>query len=178
MSDALATLQRQLQHAGRDPTSPPLAQWDPPLSGTIAIQILRDGRWLHEGRPIVRESLVRLFASILRREADGAYYLVTPVEKWRIGVALHPLLVEDVERVLQAGQPFLVARCNTGKQVLIDAEHPLFSEPAAAGAAVLRLDHGLTALFSRKAWLRLVDLAEQEGDEMVVYSAGQRFPLA
>jgi hypothetical protein len=178
MTDSLDQLTRQLEAARRTPGGPPVEQWDPPLSGAIDIRILADGSWLHEGDPIRREALVRLFASILRREDDGAYYLVTPVEKWRIAVDLHPLVVEDVEAVQEGGQVTLLASCNTGRQLAIDAEHPLFTEPAAAGAAVVRLERGLTALFSRKAWLRLVDLAVEEHGETVVYSAGQRFPLA
>ena len=94
MTDSLDTLSRQLEAARRAPGGPPVEQWDPPLSGEIDIRILADGSWLHEGEPIRREALVRLFASILRREDDGAYYLVTPVEKWRITVELHPLVVE------------------------------------------------------------------------------------
>jgi len=177
MSDSLDTLQRQLDTARRGPGGPPVDQWDPPLSGAIDIRILADGSWLHEGAPMRREALVRLFAGILRRERDGAYYLVTPVEKWRITVELHPLVVEDVEAVEEGGQVTLLASCNTGRQVAIDAAHPLFTEPAAAGAAAVRLERGLTALFSRKAWPRLVDLAVEEDGGMVVYSAGQRFPL-
>lgn len=178
MTDSLDTLSRQLEAARRAPGGPPVEQWDPPLSGEIDIRILADGSWLHEGEPIRREALVRLFASILRREDDGAYYLVTPVEKWRITVELHPLVVEDVEAVEEGGQVTLLATCNTGRQVAIDAGHPLFTEPQAAGAAVVRLERGLTALFSRKAWPRLVDLAVDEDGAAVVYSAGQRFPLA
>ena len=177
MSSHLLTLQRQLDEARKAPGGPPVDQWDPPLSGTIDIRILADGSWLHEGDPIRRGALVRLFTSILRREDDGAYYLVTPVEKWRIAVDLHPLVVEDVEAVEEAGQVTLLASCNSGRQVPIDAEPPLFSEPAAAGAAVVRLERGLTALFSRKAWGRLVDLAVEEAGQSVVYSAGQRFLL-
>ncbi|KGE03569.1 DUF1285 domain-containing protein [Pseudohaliea rubra] len=178
MSDSLDNVQRQLEAARSGLGGPPLEQWNPRLSGTIDIRILADGSWLHEGTPIRREALVRLFASILRRENDGAYYLVTPVEKWRIAVDLHPLVVEDVEAVMEAGQATLLATCNTGRQVAIDADHPLFTEPAAAGAAVVSLEHGLTALFSRKAWPRLVNLAVDEDGETVIYSAGQRFPLA
>ena len=178
MSSNLLALQRQLDEARKGPGGPPVDQWDPPLSGTIDIRILADGSWLHEGDPIRRGALVQLFTSILRREDDGAYYLVTPVEKWRIAVDLHPLVVEDVEAVEEAGQVTLLATCNSGRQVPIDAEHPLFAEPAAAGAAVVRLERGLTALFSRKAWARLVDLAVEEAGEAVVYSAGQRFTLS
>ena len=61
--------------------APPLHLWHPSLSGDIDIRIAADGSWHHEGSPITRATLVRLFASILRREEDGHFYLVTPAEK-------------------------------------------------------------------------------------------------
>lgn len=70
---------------------PPVERWNPPLSGDIDLRIARDGTWYHEGTAFQRESLARLFASILRRDEDGQYYLVTPVEKWRIQVDDAPL---------------------------------------------------------------------------------------
>ena len=84
MSDGpLDTIAKQARPA-RNFDEPPLEQWRPALSGDIDIRIASDGSWYHEGEPIRRESIVRVFASILRREEDGEYYLVTPVEKWRI----------------------------------------------------------------------------------------------
>src|SRR5690606_29155449 len=64
---------------------PPVDKWNPPLSGDLDMQIRRDGSWWYQGTPIERPALVRLFASILKREGDD-YFLVTPVEKWRIRV--------------------------------------------------------------------------------------------
>jgi len=140
--------------------SPPLHLWHPPLSGDIPIRISAEGSWYHDGGRIERKSLVRLFASILRREEDGEYYLVTPGEKWRIEVELHPLIVTDVAALEGGGVPLLQATLNTGKQVTIGEEHPLFLEPAVGDIAALELNHGLSALFSRAAWYRLVDMAE------------------
>jgi hypothetical protein len=177
MSDFLGSLEDRLAAARQSPGGPPLEQWDPALSGAIDIRIRRDGSWEHEGSPIRRKALVRLFASILRRESDGQYYLVTPVEKWRIAVDLHPLVVEDVEELREDDRPLLLVSCNTGRQLAIGAEHPLSLEPAAGGAAVVALEHGLTALFSRKAWERLVALASEENGTPVVYSGGERYPL-
>lgn len=91
---SLETIERLLKdQAGR----PPIEKWQPALSGEIDIQILADGRWVHEGGEIKRHELVKLFASILRCEADGHYYLVTPVEKWRLQVEDLPLLIVDME---------------------------------------------------------------------------------
>lgn len=156
---------------GRNFDSPPLHLWHPELSGDIPIVIAADGTWYHDGDPIVRESLFRLFASILRREDDGEYYLVTPVEKWRLEVELHPLLVTDVAAEGEA----LLLTLNTGKQVQVSDEHPLFLEGRRENVAGVELWHGLTALFSRSAWYRLVELADADG---LLQSGDYRFSLA
>jgi hypothetical protein len=157
--------------------SPPLHLWHPPLSGDIPIQITTDGTWYHDGGKIERDSLFRLFASILRREEDGEYYLVTPGEKWRIEVELHPLMVTDVEAIEAGESTLLRATLNTGKQVDIGEQHPLFLEPAVGDIAALELDHGLTALFTRAAWYRLVEMAEDVDGVLCVLSAGSSYPL-
>lgn len=159
---------------------PPLHLWQPPLSGDIDIHIDRNGDWYHEGGRIERHALVQLFASILRREADGHYYLVTPVEKWRIRVDDAALLVIDVDRV-QHGET-LVIDCllNTGEHVHLDHTHPLtvqFSTAVDEPRPYLQLDHGLTARLLRPVYYRLVDWGEAHGDEWLVSSAGHRFSL-
>ena len=162
---------------GRNFDRPPLHLWDPPLSGDIDIRIAADGTWYHEGTAIRRESLVSLFASILRREEDGEYYLVTPGEKWRIGVEVHPLIVTDVELVGGEDAPILRARINTGKAVDIGEAHPLFLEPAVGNIAAVQLWHGLAALFSRSAWYRLVEMAREHEGVPAVVSGEYVFPL-
>ena len=159
---------------GRNFDSPPLQRWHPPLSGDIAIRINREGQWIHEGDPIRRDSLVRLFASILRREEDGEYYLVTPGEKWRIEVELHPLIVTDVD----LGEGVVTLTLNTGKTLEVGARHPLFLEPVVGDIAAVTLWHGLAALFSRAAWYRLIELAEERDGVTGVESNGVWYPLA
>lgn len=176
MGDDLETLEKAAGE-GRNFDRPPLHLWNPPLSGDIDIRIAADGTWYHEGTAIRRESLVSLFASILRREEDGEYYLVTPGEKWRIGVELHPLVVTDVELLGEEGGPVLRARLNTGKTVDIGEEHPLFLEPAVGNIAAVRLWHGLAALFSRAAWVRLVEMAGEHQGVPAVVSDSCVFPL-
>lgn len=177
MSDRFHELEEQLPTGGGT-EGPPLQLWDPPLSGDIDIVIRRDGSWWHEGRPIEREALVRLFASILRREDDGEYYLVTPVEKWRVQVEAHALQVVDVAQVVRDGTGYLEATLNTGTTVVIGEECPLFADPGAGGAAGIRLRHGLSALLSRPAWYRLVELAGSAPDGVSVQSGDYSFNLA
>jgi uncharacterized protein len=176
LADPLDSLVVQARKA-RNFDNPPLERWHPPLSGDIDIRIAADGRWYHEGGLIGREAIVRLFASILRREADGEYYLVTPGEKWRIRVELHPLIVTEINGREDGGLVTLVARLNTGRDVPIDGEHSLFLEPAVGDVAAIQLPHGLSALLSRAAWYRLVESAQEREGRLQVSSAGVWFPL-
>ncbi len=156
--------------------SPPLHLWHPPLNGDISIRIDSQGVWFHEGGKIERESLVRLFASILRREEDGQYYLVTPTEKWRIAVASHALLVTDIDVLEVDGEDVLEATLNTGRRIRVSKENPLFLDPVVGNIAALSLSHGLTALCTRPVWYRLVDLAEPRDGNVILRSGA--FELA
>ncbi len=185
MTDApLNRISEQLgaESAGsKSPGSPPLHLWHPELSGDIDIRIQRDGSWWHEGELIRRASLVALFASILRREADGEYYLVTPVEKWRIQVEGFPLQVVDFD-VDEEGRIITVIT-NTGRRYLLGRDYPLFlpdaASPQEAGEVpAVGLDHGLAACFSRPAWYRLAEAAEQRNGRTGVESDGLFFPIA
>ncbi len=175
MDDKLESIEKKV---GRNYDSPPLHLWQPDLSGDIDIRIDREGRWFHEDVEIERESIVRLFASILRREDDGEYYLVTPGEKWRIQVDLLPLIVTDVEYLPgDPANPVLKATLNTGKSITVDGEHSLYLEERFEDIAAIHLPQGLAALFSRGAWYRLVEMAEPIAGKTCVVSSGEVFPL-
>jgi len=183
--ERLERISEQLPGEGaesRTPGRPPLHLWNPELSGDIDIEIRRDGSWWHEGEPIRRASLVQLFASILRREADGDYYLVTPVEKWRIRVAGFPLQIVDFDAARSADdRPFITVITNTGQRYLLGRDYPLYlPEGPEADSAVpaVGLDHGLAAVFNRAAWYRLVDVAEEREGQAGVESDGLFFPIS
>jgi hypothetical protein len=176
MKAPIKSLEEQAK-VSRDYDSPPLHLWDPALSGDIPIRIDAQGDWYHEDGLIERQSLVRLFASILRREEDKQYYLVTPGEKWRIEVELHPLMITDVDSFEEAGDKVLDATLNTGKRIRVSEQHPLFLDPAAADVAVLQLSHGLSALCTRAAWYRLVELAEYENGGAYLTSGSFKLSL-
>jgi len=173
--DTLKDIEQQVSR--RDFDSPPLHLWHPPLTGDIPIRIAADGSWYHDGGLIRRSSLVRLFSSILRRESDGEYYLVTPAEKWRIEVELHPLIVTDLTVRQEAAGACLQATLNTGRTSPVNAQHPLFLEPAVGDIPALQLDHGLSALLSRAAWYRLVDMAQDLAGIPTVVSGDYQFSL-
>lgn len=177
MEDSLESLAAKLG-SPRDYDSPPLHLWHPELSGDIPICINAQGDWYHDGGKIERESLVRLFASILRREEDGEYYLVTPAEKWRIDVEQHPLLVTDIDALDTDGTRILEATLNTGKRIRVDRQCSLFLDHGAGDIAALNLAHGLTAICTRAAWYRLVELAETVDGYAVLKSGDYEFRMA
>ena len=157
---------------GRHPA--PLDQWQPDYCGDIDMAISLDGTWYHEGVMIKRPELWQLFAGILRREADDEYYLVTPVEKCRVEVALHPLIITDMQWDESGETGQLLAVLNAGGVFPVGPEYPLKLEEKAGGAAYIELPHGLSALCSRAAWYRLVDLAD---DDHSIVSGGAKFFL-
>jgi hypothetical protein len=162
---------------------PPVERWDPPLSGDIDIRIARDGTWYHEGGPIERLELVQLFASLLKYE-NGEYFLVTPVEKWRIQVEDAPFLAVAVEREVDAGGTSrLVFTTNTGDQVIAGPEHPLrvsVDPDSGEPSPYLLVRRNLEALLSRPVFYQLAELAEPgpQGSVYGVTSQGVFFPLA
>ena len=136
--------------------------------------ISSDGIWYHEGVMIKRPELWQLFAGILRREADDEYYLVTPVEKCRVDVALHPLIITDMQLDESGESAQLLAVLNAGGVFPVGPDYPLKLEEQAGGAAYIELPHGLSALCSRASWYRLVDLA---ADDHSIVSGGAKFFL-
>jgi uncharacterized protein len=157
---------------------PPVHLWNPPHCGAIDMRIARDGTWFHEGTPIGRIGLVRLFASILRKDEDE-YVLVTPVEKVSLVVEDAPFVAVDVEAV-EEGLRFTT---NLGDEVVAGPDAPIRVERGADGEPrpyVLLRDR-LEALIDRKTFYRLVELGEVEmhdGEEWFgVRSGGAFFPI-
>ena len=178
MSDPLASVaaaaQSGVQGDGRR-GPPPVHLWNPTHCGEIDIRIRRDGVWMHEGSPIGREALVRLFASVLRLDPDG-FHLVTPVEKLRIRVDDAPFLAVRADRMAD-GWRFLT---NVGDEVDAGPEHALRVETDAdtgAPAPYLHVRRGLEARLTRPVFYELVEAAETRGGELGVVSGGAWFPL-
>ncbi len=168
-----------LEHAGTQAGEPPLERWNPPLAGEMDLRIARDGSWWHEDSRIEREALVRLFARILRREADGHHYLVTPVEKWRIGVDDAPFVAGLLEREGEGADQRLRLATNLGETVELGPEHALELEHDARGEPrpYVRLRHGLRARVDRAAFVELAGLALEHGGRTGVWSRGVFFAL-
>ncbi|MBB3061362.1 DUF1285 domain-containing protein [Microbulbifer rhizosphaerae] len=165
---------------------PPVERWHPELSGDMDLRICRDGRWVHEGTEIQRQSLVRLFASILKREGDE-YFLVTPVEKWRIQVEDVPFIATQVAIGRERNRELLLFTTNTGDVVPLDHGHPFqlnpFGEPPQP-VPYIEVRDGLQARLSRDVYYQLVEWAEDvpveeknTDGQLWIRSAGARFLL-
>jgi hypothetical protein len=141
---------------------PPLERWNPPDCGEIDIVIDREGVWHHEGRPILRPALVRLFASVLRREGSR-HVLVTPVEKLGITVEDAPFLAVEMAVEPGDGEPRLVFRTNLDDLVPCDRDHRLRVDLRADGEPrpYLYVRRGLWARLTRAVFLDLAERAEE-----------------
>lgn len=163
---------------------PPVDRWNPPLLGDMDLRIARDGAWHHEGTLIQRENLVRLFASILRRDEDGQYYLVTPVEKWRIRVDDAPFLAIRLDATGSGPNQLLSFTTNMGDLVVAGPDHPLTVEyqiPCGEPSPYIHIRGRLRALLSRAVFVELAELGEERlitGERIYgVWSQGQFFRL-
>ena len=169
-----------VEQAGQAAKARPVERWDPPYCGEIDMRIAADGTWSYRGSPIAREALVRLFASILRRDPDGRHVLVTPVEKVGIEVADAPVLAVEVVAAGQGRERVLTFRTNVGDLVAAGREHPLRFEMEAETAGLkpyLHVRGGLDALASRALALELVEMAEEEDGAAGIWSGGMFFPF-
>ena len=158
--------------------------WDPPACGEIDMRIARDGTWYYHGSAIGRKRLVRLFSGVLRREEDGAYYLVTPVEKCLIEVDEAPFVAVEVTVSGHGKDQSLTFRTNVDDVVAADAGHPVRvgRDPDGGGPRPFVLVRGrLEALIARSVYYELVELGVEErvGEDHLfgVWSGGTFFPL-
>lgn len=163
----------------------PVESWNPPYCGDIGLEIRRDGTWLYQGSPIGRPALVKLFAGVLRKDADGRTYLVTPAEKVDVAVEDAPFLAVEMEVRSSGRDQQLVFRTNVDDVVVCGPEHPLhFAEQRPGGGLkpYLHVRGRLEALLTRALLYDLVALAveEQREERRVsgVWSGGAFFPLA
>ena len=166
--------------SGKGP--PPVEKWNPPYCGDIGIKIRADGVWFYGGSPIGRMPLVKLFASVLRKDSDGKHYLVTPAEKVDVAVEDAPFLAVEMEVQGSAREQSLIFRTNVDDIVASGTQHPLrfVKEESSGGLKPYLLVRGrLEALVTRALYYDLVELAAENDDgSLGVWSGGLFFPLA
>lgn len=159
---------------------PPVERWNPELSGEMDMIINREGHWIHEGEKIERKQLVKLFTSILKRAGDD-YFLVTPVEKWKIAVQVAPLVILEANR--SSDNSVVVMKTSVDNQIILSASNPLsLKKVGDETLPFVTVQRGFEALVHRNVFYQLVDWAEPEESpdgitEMVLLSSGGRFSL-
>lgn len=167
----------------KDRRLPPVDKWEPPFCGDIDMRIGRDGSWFYLGTPIGRREMVRLFSTVLRRDADGRYYLVTPVEK--CGITVDDAAFVAVELLVEGQGPGqrLSFRTNVDDVVSAGPGHPLRVEidpETGAPAPYVHVRGRLEARVNRPVFYELVELATPDPDRpdgIGVWSGGTFFPL-
>jgi uncharacterized protein len=166
--------------AGKPAPERPVESWNPPHCGSIDMRIAADGTWHYCGSLIAREALVRLFASVLRREADGEYVLVTPVEKLAITVEDSPFVAVEMAVDGEGANQSLTFRTDVGDIVTAGPEHPLrFAVEAGTGGLkpYLNVRGRLEARLARQLVFELAELADKHAGLDGVWSAGAFFPF-
>ena len=159
---------------------PPVEQWNPPFCGDIDMRIAADGTWFYMNSPIGRKPLVKLFASVLRRDADGKYLLVTPVEKVGIRVDDAPFTAIRMTLAGEGCNQTIRFETNVEDEVVVDSAHPLrfAEEPGTGGLKPYVLVRGrLEALVSRALFYDLAAAGTVEEGWFGVWSSGQFYPM-
>jgi hypothetical protein len=163
--------------------TPPVEQWNPPYCGDIGMRIRADGVWLYRGSPIGRPALVKLFASVLRKDADGRHYLVTPAEKIDVAVDDAPFLAVEMEVRGGGRSQDLVLRTNVDDIVMVGAASPLrfaFERSSGGLKPYVGVRGRLEALVTRALYYDLVELAVADDSvpgRLGLWSGGLFFPM-
>jgi len=164
---------------------PPVEKWNPDYCGELDLVIRADGAWIHEGTPIGRPPLIRLFSTVLKRE-ENRYFLVTPHEKLGITVEDVPFLAVLMEREGTGQTQTITFVTNVGDTVMLSRDHLLEMRPLPDAtdqwAPYIPVRSGLEARVSRSLFYDLVNLAEHDsgsaGNTLGVWSSGSFFPLS
>jgi len=172
LEQLLATLKRDA--GALDKRLPPIDGWNPAHCGDIGMEILADGTWKHEGARITREALVRLFSTILRKDADGATYLVTPGEKIVVHVEDAPFVAVRVDRHGAGETQTLAFTTNVGDVVTAGPDHPIrVSYDRGEPRPYVLVRGRLEARILRAPFYELVEWAEAREGRLGVWSGGR-----
>lgn len=162
---------------------PPVEKWNPTHCGDSEMQIARDGTWFYQGTPIGRPAMVRLFSTVLRREADGGHVLVTPVEKLDIEVEDTAFIATAVKSEGEGKDRTLAFTTNVGDLVIAGPENRIHFRVAEGDSSdgpvpILDVRGGLEAMIARPVYYELAELALSEGaDPPGLWSQGAYFPF-
>lgn len=159
---------------------PPVDRWNPEHCGHSEMRIARDGTWYHQGSPIGRPAMVRLFSTILRREPDGRHVLVTPVEKLEIDVEATAFRATEMQTEGSGRDRSVAFRIDSGDAVVAGSSNPIrIVETDDGPSPRVEVRHGLEAELSRGVYYELAEIALEEGSNPPgIWSCGAFFPLA
>ena len=158
---------------------PPVDRWNPERCGHSGMRIARDGTWYHDGEPIRRPAMVRLFSTVLRREPDGRHMLVTPIEKLEIEVEAAAFRAVEMTSEGDGERRSIALKLDSGDALIVGPEHPLRIEEENGVSPRVAVRHGLEAELTRPVYYELAEIALAEGgDPPGVWSSGMFFPLA
>jgi uncharacterized protein len=169
----------QVAQALAEKRLPPVDKWNPAHCGDSDMRIARDGTWFHQGSPIGREAMVRLFSTILRLEA-GKYVLVTPGEKLDIDVEDTPFIAVEVKSEGTGKERRLAFRLNTGDLVVAGPANALrFAETPEGPTPYLHVRGQMDARVARTVYYELANLAlDEDADPPGLWSDGAFFAMA
>lgn len=176
--DPMQSLLKAAREAGTG--LPPVERWHPEYCGEMDLVIKRDGSWWHEGVRITRERLIRLFATILRKDDDGVHYLVTPVEKIGIEVEVAPFLAVRVDVVGEGRDQSLIFTTNMDELTEAGPDHPIsvsIDPESGEPTPLVHVRGKLEALMTRPVFYELAGCAVEHEGRTVVWSGGEFYPL-
>jgi hypothetical protein len=168
-----------LQKLADERRLPPVETWNPTHCGHSEMRIARDGTWYHQGSPITRQAMVRLFSTVLRREPDGSHVLVTPVEKLEIEVEGTAFRAIEMQSEGSGQDRNIAFKLDSGDVVIAGPTNRLRVVATDLGPSPrLEVRHGLEAELSRSIYYELAEIALAEGrDPAGVWSRGAFFAL-
>ena len=145
-------------------------------------RIASDGTWFYHGSPILRKSLVKLFATILEREKDGSFWLVTPVERVKVTVDNAPFVAVAANRTGSGENQILKFETNLGDTLMAGEKQPIrviVNPENGQPSPYLTISPGIEALIARSVFYDLVEWAEEDTDlgELFIQSNRKRFSL-
>lgn len=172
----LAELAKAIDARG---SAPPVDRWHPEHCGHSGMRIARDGTWFHDGRPIDRPAMVRLFCTVLRREPDGRHFLVTPVEKLVIDVETTAFRATQMTMSGEARDRRIGLTLDSGDALIVGPDHPISIIQTSDGPSPrVAVRFGLEAELARPIYYELAEVALAEGHVPPgIWSSGTFFAL-
>lgn len=154
---------------------PPVESWEPANTGDSEMRIASDGAWFHQDGEITRPAMIRAFSSLLRRDADGQYWLVTPQQKLSIMVDDVPFIAVELQSEGEGAERSLAFRLNSDDLIFADADHAIKMR---GGMLYVHVRGGMYAKLARPVYYELANLALSENpDSPSIWSRGAQFKL-